>query len=766
MAQLAKRKKEEPEKQESPQKSLLTRVRTRHKVMIDADKDNRTEALCDMKFVNVPGEQWDTNMKKERGDRPCYEFNKLRITCKRIINDMRSNRPMGKVRGVEDSDKDTAEIYEGLIRNIWNSSDGDTVIDYAGEYQVSAGMGAWRINTQYVAEDAFDQDIVVEPLQNPFCLYCDPAAKDPMKRDAQDWILTDKISKSAYEMRWPKADKISWEANEFDDDDEWEDEESVRIVEYWYKEPYEKEIWQLADGKVIDSTSDEAPLIDPKTIKRRRQVTCNRIKMCIASGSAILEESDWAGANFPFVMVYGEHIVVDGKVRWFGLARFAKDAQRSYNVSRTAITETIAQAPQAKWWATVKQAEGHTGKWAEAHQKNFPFLLYNADPQAAGVPQRLGGADVPVALIQESQIASEEIKAVTGIFDASLGDAAPEKSGRAIIARQQQGEIATFNYQDNMAKGIRRTWEILIDLVPKIYDTERELRILGSDGAEDYKTVNQVVVDPATGKAIKVNDLAQGRYDVTVTVGPSFSTKRQEAAETYLQLAQASPEVMAVAGDLVFKAMDLPYSEDIADRLKAMLPPPIQQMLSEGKSVPPEAQAVMAQAAQAMQMVEQKNQLVMQAAQELQQEQQGLEKGKAEIQTLVAQLETKKAQFDAHVAQQMAKLTQAQVQLQVGDAQLQVKDANFKATVAQQQAQQHEDANAGEREQLGDQVSQALQTINDMAQQFAAAAAQVLQQIQAQASAPKPKLKAMKARRVNGELIAEPIYEEQDALPA
>jgi hypothetical protein len=752
---MAKRVKKDEEVKESPSKGLLTRVRERVKVMMEADDENRRAALADMKFVNVPGEQWEPNMKTERGDRPCYEFNKLRITCKRVINDMRANRPAGKVRGVEDTDKKTAEIYEGLIRNIWNSSDGDTVIDYAGEYQVSGGMGAWRISTKYVAEDVFDQDIVVEPLQNPFCLYADPAAKDHLKRDAMDWVLIDKIAKSAYKKRWPKAEEISWESNEFDDDDDWEDEQTIRVVEYWYKEPYQKELWQLQDGKVIDSASPEAQLPEiAKMVVRKRVANCNKIKMCIASGSAILEEQEWAGTNFPFVLIYGEHMVIDGKTRWHGLVRFAKDAQRSYNVSRTAITETIAQTPQAKWWATVDQSKGHTTKWAEAHQKNFPFLLYNADPKVGGAPpSRMGGADVPIALIQESQIASEEIKAVTGIFDASLGQSAQEKSGRAIIARQQQGEIATFNYQDNMAKGIRRTWEILIDLIPKIYDTERELRILGSDGAEDYVKVNQIVQDPASGQMITVHDLAQGRYDTTVTVGPSFSTKRQEASETYMQLAQASPEVMAVAGDLVFKAMDLPYSEDIADRLKAMLPPPIQQMLSQDKEIPPEAQAVMQQAAQAMQVVEQKNQLVMQAAQELQQEQSGIDKGKAEIQTLLANLETKKAQFDAHVAKELAKLTQQQANLQVGAA-------NFDTKVAQTQAQTQTDANAGEREELGNNVAEALSQINLMANQFAASAATVMQQIQAYQVPAKPRLKSLRAKRVNGELVAEPIYDD------
>jgi len=752
---MAKRNKDEPEKKESPQKALLTRIRKRYTVMTEADRENRQLALEDMKFVNVPGEQWDDNMKKKRGKRPCYEFNKLRVTGKRVINDMRSNRPAGKIRAVEDGDKDTAEIYEGTARNIWNNSDGDTVIDYAAEYQVNGGMGAWRITTKYVADDAFDQDIVIEALQNPFCLYADPACKDPLKRDAMDFILTDRISKSAYEARWPNKDVVDWESSEFDDESDWEDEETVRICEYWYKEPADRELWQLQDGKVIDAASPEAPLIDPATIKRKRMAKGYKIKMCIASGSAILEEADWAGSQLPFVVVYGEYVVIDGKVKWFGLPRFAKDAQRSYNVSRTAITETIAMTPQAKWWATLENAKGHMDKWEQAISENIPWLAYNPDPKTGGAPPtRMGGADVPVALIQESQIASEEIKAVTGIFDASLGQAAPEKSGRAIIARQQQGEIATFNYQDNMSKGIRRTYEILIDLIPKVYDTERELRILGSDGAESYVKVNQVVLDAASGKMITVNDLAKGRYDVTVTVGPSFSTKRQEASETYLQLAQASPEVMAVAGDLIFKAMDLPYSEDIADRLKAMLPPPIQQMLSDGKQIPPEAQAVMAQAQQAMQLVQQQSQLVQEAAQELEQEKSGIEKGKAEIQTLIANLKMQEAQFNARVAQEVAKLTEKSAAIQVAEAQLQV-------SVIEGQAKTQEDANAGEREGLGNQVAEAIAAINDMSMQFMRSATGVMQQIQIAAQPqPKPKLKAMKARRVNGELIAEPIYEE------
>src|SRR5690606_2457719 len=206
---------------------------------------------------------------------------------------------------------------------------------------------------------------------------------------------------------------------------------------------------------------------------------------------------------------------------------------------------------KAQYWATVDQAEGHTDKWAEAHRKNFPYMLYNADPKSPGPPQRMGGADVPIALLQQAEVAAADIRDVTGLHEASFGEESGEKSGVALARKQMQAGVVTYNFPDNIAKGIRRPWEILIDLIPETYDAERELRIPGSDGAEDYAKVNQIVFDPATGRNVRVNDLSVGKYDVAITVGPSFSTLRQEAAEVYGELATRFPELMGVAGDLV-----------------------------------------------------------------------------------------------------------------------------------------------------------------------------------------------------------------------
>lgn len=739
-------------------KKLITTIRDRYQVMVEADRENRQLGIDDMKFVNVPGAQWDDNMKQERGNRPCYEYNKLRVTAKRIINEMRANRPQGKIRGVEGGDKSNAEIMEGLSRNIWNTSDGDSVLDYEAEYQVSAGMGAWRVTTDYVADDAFDQDIQIEALPNPFNLWWDPSAKDMTKRDAMDCIYTEKISKKEFDRRWPKAEPIDFEDTEFDDEDEWESDETVRIAEYWYKVPYKHEIWQLEDGKVVSADSDEAELIDPSQIKNKRISQSHKVMMCIASGRAILEEPvEWAGKELPFVVVYGEYMIIDGKVTWFGIARFAKDAQRSYNFSRTAISETIAQAPQAKWWATDIQAAGHVDKWSEAHRKNFPFMTFTPDPKSPGPPIRMGGADVPVALIQESAIASDEIKAVTGIFSPDVGAGDNAKSGVQERERRTQGQIATFNYQDNMAKAQQRTYEILIDLIPKVFDTERELRVLGTDDVEDYIKINTFVQSPETGEPIKINDLSMGRYDVVVTSGPSFATKREEAAEIYSNLAQGNPAIFGVAGDLIMKAMDLPYSEDISERLQAMLPPEIQQTLNKDGGQSPEVQAAMQQANMAMQQVEMQMQQVQQAAQQVQQEQAQADKSKSEaekanaqVQTAIANLKTEEAKFEAKIAQQIAKVTQKDSQSIV---------VQTKAEQAVREIE-HQKAVEGDESAMAQQMQQAIIAIQGLAQEFTGQAVNALSEIQ-QVKDEKPKIVRMESKRENGKLVAIPIYEDR-----
>lgn len=705
-------------------KDLLVRVRRRSKIMMDADRENRQQGIEDMKFLRVPGYQWDEITKAERGaDRPMYEFNKLNVSVKSVINQMRENRPMGKVRAAEDGDIKTAEILEGGIRNVVANADFDTVTDYAAEYQVGAGMGAWRVTLEY-AEDSFGQVIDIDPLLNPFCLYCDPAAKDLLKRDAEDWWYTDKISKTSHETRWPGAEVVDLDDTEFDDDSDWETEDQVRIGEYWYKEPYDKTLLLLSDGSTVDELGkDGQPITPPEgvTIVKSRKQRCHKIMMCIVSGMAILEGPvEWAGSMHPWVMVYGEYVVIDGQVYWNGLTRAGKDPQRAYNYSRTSAIEAVALAPQDKPWVTPDQIKGLEGFYAEAHKKNYPYYLYNADPKSPGPPQRQGGPNIPAALVQEMQIASEDIKAVTGIYDASLGAQGNETSGRAINARKAQGEIANFNYMDNMGKGVKRTWEILVDLFPKVFDTEATIRILGNDGKESYETVNKR--DPNTYEVI--NDLSRGRFDTAITVGPSYATRRMEATEAYTQMAGVDEGLMLAAGDLVYKAMDHPYAQEIAERRQLLLPPPIQQKLSEGKDLPPEVTAAMTQVQQASQMLDEKGKLVTAAEQELK-ELQAQAKGDTASAKLAqanlkgAELQIEQRAKELQAAQDALTSKQALFDVHVENALLQIKLAKTEAANALEREAHHSDMeHERAANELGHQSRDVSDAVKDGAQQL------------------------------------------------
>lgn len=668
-------------------KDLLIKVRKRATIMMEADRENRNLAIADMKFLRVPGNQWDDITKRERGnDRPMYEFNKLNVSAKSVINQMRENRPMGKVRAAEDGDTRTADIMEGVVRNIVANADFDTVTDYSAEYQVGAGMGAWRVTVEY-AEDSFGQVVDINPLLNPFCLYCDPACKDLLKRDADDWWYTDKISKTSFKARFPDAEPISLDDTSFDDDADWDSDDMVRIGEYWFKEPYDKKLLLLSDGSVISELDDDGNPVTPPpdvTVVKDRMQRCHKIKMCIVSGNAILEDPvDWAGKEHPWVMVFGEYVIIEGKVHWNGITRAGKDPQRAYNYVRTSIVETVALAPQDKPWLTPTQLAGLETHLAEAHKKNYPFNLYNADPLVnnGGPPVRQGGPQVPTALIQEAQMASDDIKAVTGIFDASLGARGNETSGKAINARKQQGEIANFNYADNMGKAVKRTWEILVDLVPKVFDTEQTLRILGADGKESYETVNKK--DPMTGKVI--NDLSRGRFDTAITIGPSYATRRMEAAEAYTQMAGMDEGLMMSAGDLVYKAMDMPYAQEIAERRQALLPAPIQELLQKDKQLPPEVTAAMAQVKKMQATVEQHGQLVQAAQQELQQEMAKAAGDKASAQLAQANVKTAEAALQQKLDTAQGQLAMAQAKLDSDRTLLakEVENATLKIRIAQ-----------------------------------------------------------------------------------
>lgn len=728
----------------SDKKQIVLDLRENYKKAVEADGANRRRALENIRFANVPGTQWSEASKKDRGeDRLMLEFNQLKVMCKRVINEERASRPQARFLGFEDGDKKLAETFSGMFRNMWNMSDGDSVADYQAEYQVYGGYGAWELITEYSNDSAFDQDIKIKNIPNPFCLWSDPASKDMLKRDADWWIKTDKIKKSTFDQRYPKRDKVDFGDTEFDDAADWEDENSVRIAEYWYKKREKKTLYLLEDGSTVDALPAGAVAV------REREIVCYKIMSAICSGDAVLEgPTEFCCDVFPFVPVYGEYLVINGEIRWDGMVEGMKDAQRAYNSARTSITEVVESSVQDKFMATAAQAEGHTDAWATAHKKNYPFLLYNVDTQApVSVPQKLGPPQVPAALIASVEMAKEEMNALAGFtFDPTATDA-KNISGKALSQRAAQGQIATFNYPDNMAKAHKRTGEIFIKMAPKIFDTERMVRTLGADGSEDFVTLN--TIDPKTGK--KINDLSVGKFDIVVNTGPSFQTKRQEAAEVLTQMASNDPQLMPSAGDLVYKSLDVPYADDIAERIRAMLPPPIQQMLTKGKDLPPEVMAAQAQIEQQGQMLQQQGQLVEQAANEAQQEVGKATKAKADIQIAQAALKVEEANFKVMEANFKTLVAQTEAKLQQTIADISLRETNI-------------DHDSKDADKVGsaanfaiEQLQQAAEAIKAEMGEFLTSAAQV---VVANQNVPKPRVKGAKAKRVNGELVATVEYDD------
>jgi len=546
-----------------------------------AESQNREAALEDLKFEN--GEQWDDQAKREREEmgRPCLVINKTAGLVKQIVGNLRQNRPRIKVRPVDSqADPKVAELLNGLIRNIENISDGEAAYDSGAENAVRGGYGYWRILTDYADDDVFEQDILIKRICNPFAVYFDQSAMELDYSDARFCFVADTLTREEFEAKYPKASLPEWSKGQGESEAGWFAEDTVRVAEYFWKEPKTKTIYLLGNGKTVDELPGErveaADGVFAVTeqgeaipILKERKAKCDRVMWAKISGTEILEgPQEWPGKYIPIVPCLGEEIWIEGCRILRSAIRMAKDPARLYNWARSTAVETIAMAPKQPWLVTPEQIEGHEEQWNAAARSPQPYLLYNATGGQA--PQRQAASIPDSGALQEAMQSADDIKATTGIFDASMGAQGNETSGRAIMARQKQGDNATFVFTDNQARAIKHTGRILVDLIPKIYDTARVVRLLNQDGSEAWATINQE--DPLTGQ--KSNDLTIGKYDVVVDVGPGYTTKRLEAADGMIQFTQAAPQFAPVIFPRIAKNLDWPESDEIAQEMQAMMQPP------------------------------------------------------------------------------------------------------------------------------------------------------------------------------------------------
>lgn len=572
---------------------LLERAKDRYKTASEAWSENRELALEDLRFAKL-GEQWPEDILREREieARPALTFNKLPTIIRQVVNDARLNSPSIVVHPVDDhADVDTAEVVNGLIKNIQNSSQSDVATDNAIDASVSTGFGWFRVDLDYAMDDSFDLDIKIEPILNQFSVIPYPHSQSV---DASDWmycfIETD-MSHDEFKSSYPNAKISDWHS---DKDGTWLSEDQVKVAEYWEREEIDTTLLMLQDGTLTHQEKYEAePALQVIPVVKSRPAKTYKVMQYIMTGEEVLETNEWPGKFIPVVPVYGEE-VNDGEKRLFkSLIRDVKDAQMNYNFQRTAYTERTGLGVKAPYIGPVGAFDTDSRKWETANKENWPYLEYdgNIPPQQVMPPMPDSG------LMQDIMASSQEIKDLTGIHEAGLGMKSNETSGKAILARQREGDISTAHFIDNLSRAIKYAGRVILDLLPSVYNTPRIVRVMGYDGKTDQVKVNQEFIQ---GTATKLHDLTLGKYDLVVKTGPSFSTQREEALTQMTQIVQAYPDAVPIIGDLLVSSMDWPGADEMAKRLKAMLPPQIQALEKVGDDLPPEAQAKLAQMQQQM----------------------------------------------------------------------------------------------------------------------------------------------------------------------
>jgi hypothetical protein len=583
-------------------RDVLATMRHRFQMAMSAYSESREDELDDLRFMaGSPdnGWQWPADVLATRGSvqgqtinaRPCLTINKLPQHVKQVTNEQRQNRPSGKVIPADDKgDVEVAEIYEGMVRHIEYMSDADVVYDTACENQTTYGEGYFRILTEYCNDQSFDQDLRLGRIRNSFSVYMDPMIQDPAGSDARWCFISEDIERQEYERLFPNAAPITSIMSQGIGDDslsQWINENTIRIVEYFYYvyKPTKLNLYPGNQAFFDNSTEDkQMKQMGLKPIKSRI-VDAKKVMWMKTNGYEILEEREWAGKWIPVIRVVGNEFEIDGRVYVSGLIRNAKDAQRMYNYWVSQEAEMLALAPKAPFIGYGGQFEGYENQWKTANTTNWPYLEVNPDVTdgmgaTLPLPQRAAPPLAQTGLIQAKMGASDDIKATTGQYDSSLGATSNERSGKAILAREKQGDVGTYHYGDNLTKAIRFATRQLIDLIPKIYDTERIARIIGVDGEVSMAKINPQQAEPVKkivdqqGIVIeKIYNPTVGTYDVVATTGAGYMTKRQEAMDAMAQILQSNPQLWTVAGDLFVKNMDWPGAQEMAKRLQKTIDP-------------------------------------------------------------------------------------------------------------------------------------------------------------------------------------------------
>jgi hypothetical protein len=566
--------------------SFLEDMRRQYEADVEYDRHNREEGIEDKKFA--AGEQWDPQVLQERKGLPCLVINNIPQFTAQVVGDWLQARKAIKVLPCNEEDASIAEIRGDLIRAIEAQSRADRVYANAFESLIQCGDGAFRVCVEYARDDVFDQDIFIRPIDDCFSVVWDRFSTDITGRDARRVFVNDRIPieefKAKYGNDTPEAALQDDTMIERLKGTTWVDHDSYQVTEYWRLIERKKLLGLFENGKVFILDNDNYEQIIQENgypVKTRISwVTYAQMHLC--TGFQILDGPyEYKLNRLPIIRMSGRITNVGGRRIRYGLVRWMKDAVRMKNYFRSVAAEQLGYAPKAKWMVTASAVEGRENELREAHTKRDPLLIFN-DEAVFGqnvIPVQPPG--IEAALLNEAAINTQDMKDVTGIHDASLGIRSNETSGRAILARQREGDVANLQFHDNGNAAILEAGDVINQLLPQIYDGKRIVRGIGEDERIKFIKLN----DPYDPNAI---DMSVGKFDVALSTGPSYTTKRVEAAQAMMEAIQVWPQLMSVAGDLVAKAQDWPGADKLAKRLKKTIPPQFLDEDEGGIGITPE----------------------------------------------------------------------------------------------------------------------------------------------------------------------------------
>lgn len=559
---------------------FLEDLREEYQRDLEFDRWNREQALDDKKFA--AGEQWDPIVLQHRKGLPCLTINSVPQFVAQLVGDWRENKNGIKVVPSEDGDEHIASIRGDLIRAIQTKSRATRVYDNAFESMVQCGDGAFRVCVKYARNDVFDQEIDIEPIDDALSVVWDRFSIDPTGRDARHVFVDDLLSKKEFKRKWPQhqPSELGSEALSEMMTEGWVSEDGVRVTEYWRLVERDRLLVLFEDGSIrpVDKENLEAEIEKHGAPIRTRVAPVTYAQMHLVTGFAILSGPyEYMLNRVPIIRMAGRTVNIQGRRVRYGLVRFMKDPVRLKNFWRSVAAEQLGYAPKAQWIAPQSAVEGREETFRKAHLSRDPLIIYNDDAEAP--PQRLDPPAPQAALLNEAQVNAQDMKDVTGIHDASLGIRSNETSGRAIQARQREGDIASLTFYDNGNAALLEAGDVINQLIGQVYDGTRILRVIGEDESIKLQKVN----DPNDPDS---PDLSVGNYDVAMTSGTSYTTRRVEAAQAMMEAIQVAPQLMEIAGDIIVKAQDWPGADKLAERLKKTVPPQLLGEEDEGAAPP------------------------------------------------------------------------------------------------------------------------------------------------------------------------------------